>query len=75
MSTRKLTVDDFNRAAVRVYELDHHREPDTGALHVPALRSLALVEGLEDAAALLERNARSRYQPTSRTSWSRSVCA
>src|SRR4249919_3512144 len=62
VSACELTVDDLDRATVRVYELNHHREPDTGALHVPALRGLALVEGFEDAAALLERNSRSRIR-------------
>src|SRR6266850_3557383 len=53
----ELSVDDLDGAAVRVGELEHHREPDAGALDVTALGSASLVEGFEDARAILGRDA------------------
>ena len=57
MRARVLAVDDFDGAAVRVHELEHHRQADAGALDLHAGGRPAGVEGFEHARALFRRNA------------------
>src|ERR1700752_3583745 len=49
------SLENLDAAAVRIDEFGHHRKPDPGALDVAALGRFPLVEGFEDAIALLER--------------------
>src|ERR1700691_1301494 len=56
MRAAGLRFEDFDTAAVGVDELRDHREADSRALDVPALRRFSLVEGFEDPLALLGGN-------------------
>src|SRR5580692_11612662 len=49
-------IDDFHGAMVHIDELVHHRQPDTGAAYVATGRAPG-IEGIEDAGAVLVRNA------------------
>src|SRR5450631_3343587 len=53
----RFCLENLDAAAMRVHELRDHREADSGALHVAALRGLALVKRFEYAVALFGRNA------------------
>src|SRR5258708_39996047 len=53
----RLCLENLDAAAMRVDELNDHRETDPGALHVAALRGFALVKRFEYAVALFGRNA------------------
>src|SRR5450631_471710 len=53
----RLCLENLDAAAMRVHELRDHRKADPGALHMPALHGLALVERFEDAVAFFGRNA------------------
>src|SRR5215469_18537763 len=57
VGARKLTVDDLHRTAVRRDELEHHRQPDAGALDGGAPGSSPGVERIEYMSAILERDA------------------
>src|SRR3984885_12712197 len=54
----ELPVEDLHAAAVRRHELQHHRQPNAGALDRRALRGAAGVEGLEHVATVLRRDPR-----------------
>src|SRR5208283_2806025 len=49
----RLGFENLDAAAMGIDEFRDHGEPDAGALDVPALGGLALIERLEDAVALL----------------------
>src|ERR1700675_4872676 len=53
----RLCLENLDAAAMRVHELRDHREADSGALHMAALRGFALVKRFEYAVAFLGRNA------------------
>src|SRR6202166_474473 len=53
----RFCLENLDAAAMRVHELSDHRETDPGALHMPALRGLALVKRFEYAVAFFGRNA------------------
>src|ERR1700692_3040664 len=53
----RLCLENLDAAAMGVHELRDHRETDPGALHMAALRGLALVKRFEYAVALFGRNA------------------
>src|SRR6266700_5340334 len=53
----RLCLENLDAAAMRVHELRYHRETDPGALHMAALRGLALVKRFEYAVAFFGRNA------------------
>src|ERR1700693_2067244 len=53
----RLCLENFDAATVRGHELCDHRETDSGALYVAALRGLALVKRFEYAVAFFGRNA------------------
>src|SRR5690606_14447215 len=57
MRARVFAVDDLDRAAMRVDELEHDGQADACALHMSARSDPARVEGVEYARALIGRDA------------------
>src|SRR6187401_310316 len=53
---RVFAVDDFDGAAVRVDELEHHGEADAGSLHLHTRGRAAGIESIEHAGAFLRRD-------------------
>src|ERR1700685_3765511 len=58
MRPRKLAVDDLHAPAMGCDELDDDRQADARALDRRALGGATGVEGIEDVAAVLDRDAR-----------------
>src|SRR5215467_13168552 len=56
VGARELAIDDLHRTAVGRYELEYHRESDTGAFYGRGARRASGIEGLEHVSAVLERN-------------------